>query len=154
MTTVLAKPCIWEGARTRPPPSFPTQLLDCDQDLYKNFPLVISERWQQEVVETIYDAVNADTDKIEARKKAKNKQLGQEEGKTLCGPIALLVEESMDSCHPVLPGRGWSTPNLGFMWILMANLSFSKTPVTRWIKVPTEGGSAVSVLGYPHPLEL
>uniref|UniRef100_A0A8C6MSE5 G protein-coupled receptor kinase n=1 Tax=Mus spicilegus TaxID=10103 RepID=A0A8C6MSE5_MUSSI len=55
------------------------KLLDCDQDLYKNFPLVISERWQQEVVETIYDAVNADTDKIEARKKAKNKQLGQEE---------------------------------------------------------------------------
>ncbi|XP_036027700.1 beta-adrenergic receptor kinase 2 isoform X2 [Onychomys torridus] len=55
------------------------KLLDCDQDLYKNFPLVISERWQQEVVETIYDAVNADTDKIEARKRAKNKQLGQEE---------------------------------------------------------------------------
>lgn len=32
-------------------------------------------------METIYDAVNADTDKIEARKRAKNKQLGQEEGK-------------------------------------------------------------------------
>ncbi|XP_060238586.1 beta-adrenergic receptor kinase 2 isoform X2 [Meriones unguiculatus] len=55
------------------------KLLDCDQDLYKNFPLVISERWQQEVVDTIYAAVNADTDKIEARRRAKNKQLGQEE---------------------------------------------------------------------------
>lgn len=55
------------------------KLLDCDQELYKNFPLVISERWQQEVVETIYDTVNADTDKIEARKRAKNKQLGHEE---------------------------------------------------------------------------
>ncbi|XP_027627376.1 beta-adrenergic receptor kinase 2 [Tupaia chinensis] len=57
------------------------KLLDCDQELYKNFPLVISERWQQEVAETVYEAVNADTDKIEARKRAKNKQLGHEEGK-------------------------------------------------------------------------
>uniref|UniRef100_A0A8C5KXV4 [beta-adrenergic-receptor] kinase n=1 Tax=Jaculus jaculus TaxID=51337 RepID=A0A8C5KXV4_JACJA len=55
------------------------KLLDCDQELYKNFPLVISERWQQEVVETVYEAVNADTDKAEARKRAKNKQLGHEE---------------------------------------------------------------------------
>uniref|UniRef100_A0A8C0D964 [beta-adrenergic-receptor] kinase n=1 Tax=Balaenoptera musculus TaxID=9771 RepID=A0A8C0D964_BALMU len=55
------------------------KLLDCDQELYKNFPLVISERWQQEVVETVHEAVNADTDKIEARKRAKNKQLGHEE---------------------------------------------------------------------------
>ncbi|XP_013373419.1 PREDICTED: beta-adrenergic receptor kinase 2 isoform X3 [Chinchilla lanigera] len=55
------------------------KLLDCDQELYKNFPLVISERWQQEVTETVYEAVNTDTDKIEARKRAKNKQLGHEE---------------------------------------------------------------------------
>ncbi|MBZ3877394.1 Beta-adrenergic receptor kinase 2 [Sciurus carolinensis] len=55
------------------------KLLDCDQELYKNFPLVISERWQQEVTETVYEAVNADTDKAEARKRAKNKQLGHEE---------------------------------------------------------------------------
>lgn len=57
------------------------QLLDSDQELYKNFPLVISERWQQEVAETVYEAVNSDTDKNEARKRAKNKQLGHEEGK-------------------------------------------------------------------------
>ncbi|XP_005999504.1 G protein-coupled receptor kinase 3 isoform X2 [Latimeria chalumnae] len=55
------------------------KLLDSDQELYKNFPLVISERWQQEVAETVYEAVNADTDKTEARKRAKNKQLGHEE---------------------------------------------------------------------------
>lgn len=58
-----------------------SQLLDSDQELYKNFPLVISERWQQEVAETVYEAVNSDTDKNEARKRAKNKQLGHEEGK-------------------------------------------------------------------------
>lgn len=55
-------------------------MLDSDQELYKNFPLVISERWQQEVAETVYEAVNSDTDKNEARKRAKNKQLGHEEG--------------------------------------------------------------------------
>uniref|UniRef100_A0A669ECF7 G protein-coupled receptor kinase n=1 Tax=Oreochromis niloticus TaxID=8128 RepID=A0A669ECF7_ORENI len=55
------------------------KLLDSDQELYKNFPLVISERWQQEVAETVYEAVNLDTDKNEARKRAKNKQLGHEE---------------------------------------------------------------------------
>uniref|UniRef100_A0A665W1F2 G protein-coupled receptor kinase n=1 Tax=Echeneis naucrates TaxID=173247 RepID=A0A665W1F2_ECHNA len=55
------------------------KLLDSDQELYKNFPLVISERWQQEVAETVYEAVNLDTDKSEARKRAKNKQLGHEE---------------------------------------------------------------------------
>ncbi|KAG5834436.1 hypothetical protein ANANG_G00261490 [Anguilla anguilla] len=55
------------------------KLLDSDQELYKNFPLVISERWQQEVAETVYEAVNCDTDKNEARKRAKNKQLGHEE---------------------------------------------------------------------------
>uniref|UniRef100_A0A8C6XRU6 G protein-coupled receptor kinase n=1 Tax=Naja naja TaxID=35670 RepID=A0A8C6XRU6_NAJNA len=55
------------------------KLLDCDQELYKNFPLVISERWQQEVAETVFEAVNADTDKAELRKRAKNKQLGHEE---------------------------------------------------------------------------
>ncbi|XP_043940108.1 beta-adrenergic receptor kinase 1-like [Protopterus annectens] len=54
------------------------KLLDSDQELYRNFPLVISERWQQEVAETVFDAVNTDTDRIEARKKAK-KQLGNEE---------------------------------------------------------------------------
>lgn len=62
------------------PTSRPPQLLDSDQDLYKNFPLVISERWQQEVAETVYEAVNSDTDKNEARKRAKNKQQGHEEG--------------------------------------------------------------------------
>lgn len=59
------------------------QLMDSDQELYKNFPLVISERWQQEVAETVYEAVNSDTDKAEARKRAKNKQQVHEEGNAL-----------------------------------------------------------------------
>lgn len=56
------------------------KLLDSDQELYRNFPLTISERWQQEVAETVFDTINAETDRLEARKKTKNKQLGHEEG--------------------------------------------------------------------------
>ncbi|XP_067329698.1 G protein-coupled receptor kinase 3 isoform X1 [Anolis sagrei] len=55
------------------------KLLDSDQELYRNFPLVISERWQQEVAETIFEVVNAETDKIESRKRAKNRLLGHQE---------------------------------------------------------------------------
>lgn len=71
------------------PPLSCLQLLDSDQDLYKNFPLVISERWQQEVAETVYEAVNSDTDKNEARKRAKNKQQGHEEGTSCDSTVAL-----------------------------------------------------------------
>ncbi len=49
------------------------QLTDADQELYKNFPLVVSERWQQEVAETVFEAINLDTDKIEQKKKSKPK---------------------------------------------------------------------------------
>lgn len=73
----------WGALQPLTPASHPAQLLESDQELYRNFPLTISERWQQEVTETVFDAVNADTDKLEARKKAKNKQLGHEEGE--CG---------------------------------------------------------------------
>ena len=48
-----------------------SQLADADQELYKNFPLVVSERWQQEVAETVFEAINLDTDKIEQKRKQK-----------------------------------------------------------------------------------
>lgn len=79
----------------------PCQLLDCDQELYKNFPLVISERWQQEVAETVFEAVNADTDKVELRKRAKNKQLGHEEGT----PSARLGSAAPRTRLPLSMGR-------------------------------------------------
>lgn len=49
------------------------QLNEADQELYKNFPLVVSERWQQEVAETVFDTINADADKIEMKRKQKPK---------------------------------------------------------------------------------
>ncbi|XP_033325549.1 G protein-coupled receptor kinase 1 isoform X1 [Megalopta genalis] len=50
------------------------KLTEADQELYKDFPLVISERWQAEVAETVFETVNVETDKIESKKKSKQKQ--------------------------------------------------------------------------------
>ena len=33
--------------------------------------MTISERWQQEVAETVFDAINQDTDKLEQKRKQK-----------------------------------------------------------------------------------
>ena len=49
----------------------PLQLAEQDQDLYRNFTMTISERWQQEVAETVFDAINQDTDKLEQKRKQK-----------------------------------------------------------------------------------
>ncbi|XP_070854347.1 G protein-coupled receptor kinase 1 isoform X4 [Drosophila suzukii] len=50
------------------------KLNDADQDLYKVFSLTISERWQQEVSETVFETVNSETDRIEQKRKSKHKQ--------------------------------------------------------------------------------
>lgn len=49
------------------------QLTEADQELYKNFPLVISERWQTEVAETVFETVNLEADKSEHKRRAKHK---------------------------------------------------------------------------------
>ena len=46
---------------------------EADQELYKNFPLVISERWQQEVAETVFETINQEADKVEHKRRAKHK---------------------------------------------------------------------------------
>ena len=67
------------------------QLSESDQELYKNFPIVISERWQQEItgnesrpsssldsllllLETVFETVNQETDKAEQKRRSKVKQ--------------------------------------------------------------------------------
>lgn len=49
------------------------KLTEQDQELYRNFPLVISERWQDELADTVFDLVNTETDKIESKRRAKFK---------------------------------------------------------------------------------
>ncbi|BFZ18871.1 hypothetical protein BsWGS_21911 [Bradybaena similaris] len=64
------------------------KLTESDQDLYRNFPLVVSERWQHEVADTVFETVNADTDKLEQKRKQKPK--GDEVD--LAGPTDCIVE--------------------------------------------------------------
>ena len=68
------------------------QLTEADQELYKNFPLVISERWQGEVAETVFETINLEADRIEHKKKAKQKQRfdTDEKGKLLVILLVLL----------------------------------------------------------------
>ena len=49
------------------------KLNDGDSELYKNFNITISERWQNEIAETVFDVVNQDADKAEQKKRAKLK---------------------------------------------------------------------------------
>lgn len=61
------------------------KLTEADQELYKNFPLVISERWQAEVAETVFDTINHEYDKAEQKKKQKNRaKFGNEEKESDC----------------------------------------------------------------------
>lgn len=60
------------------------KLTDADQELYREFPAVISERWQQEITETVFETINQETDKIEAKKKAKMRKLFEDEKDSDC----------------------------------------------------------------------
>ena len=60
------------------------KLTEVDQDLYKSFPVVMSERWQQEIAETVFETINQETDKIEAKKKTKSKKMFQDEKESDC----------------------------------------------------------------------
>ncbi|XP_071848958.1 G protein-coupled receptor kinase 3-like isoform X1 [Apostichopus japonicus] len=53
------------------------KLTEADQELYKDFPLVISERWQQEISETVFEAINQEADRLEAKKRAKRGDEGE-----------------------------------------------------------------------------
>ncbi|XP_020613652.1 beta-adrenergic receptor kinase 2-like [Orbicella faveolata] len=48
------------------------KMTETDQEIYKDFNLTVSERWQQEIAETVFKVVNEEHDKLEAKKKAKH----------------------------------------------------------------------------------
>merc|ERR1712083_293102 len=61
------------------------KLTEADQELYKNFPLVISERWQNEVSETVFDTINHEYDKTEQKRRNKHRcKFGTDEKDTDC----------------------------------------------------------------------
>lgn len=64
------------------------KLSEGDQELYKNFPLVVSDRWQQEIAETVFDAINQDADKMEQKRRQKERIDESED----FGPTDCIVE--------------------------------------------------------------
>lgn len=68
------------------------KLLEGDQEIYKHFNLVISDRWQQEVADTVFEAINADADKVEQKRKLKPKTDYNDED---FGPTDCIVEGEM-----------------------------------------------------------
>ncbi|CAG7720404.1 unnamed protein product [Allacma fusca] len=106
------------------------KLIDTDQDLYKNFPLVISERWQNEVAETVFDTINSEADKLEHKKRSKHKQrydADEKESdcilhgfiKKLGGPFASAWQTRYAKLYPnrieLHPESGSTKPELIFM---------------------------------------
>ncbi|KAG8288455.1 Beta-adrenergic receptor kinase 2 [Homalodisca vitripennis] len=106
------------------------KLTDADQDLYKNFPLVISERWQNEVAETVFETINLEADKMEQKRKAKQKQrfdCDEKESdcilhgyiKKLGGPFASAWQTRYAKLYPnrleLHPESGSTKPELVFM---------------------------------------
>ncbi|XP_070571863.1 G protein-coupled receptor kinase 3-like [Ptychodera flava] len=77
------------------------KLTEADQELYKNFPLVISERWQQEIAETVYETINQDADKAEAKKKAK-KNMQPDEGEYALGKDCIMHGQMLKLGGPFL----------------------------------------------------
>ncbi|VDK72924.1 unnamed protein product [Onchocerca ochengi] len=56
------------------------KLTEADSRLYKDFNITISERWQNEIADTIFEVVNQDADKAESKKRAKQRaKLGSDE---------------------------------------------------------------------------
>lgn len=90
------------------------KLTEADQELYKNFPLVISERWQNEVrswkeifkssknisskvSETVFDTINHEYDKTEHKRAKQKKKFGADEKDSDCilqGYIKKLVRDT------------------------------------------------------------
>ncbi|KAI5718718.1 hypothetical protein M8J77_025778 [Diaphorina citri] len=106
------------------------KLTEADQDLYKNFPLTISERWQNEVAETVLETINLETDKIEQKKKAKQKaRFNDDEKESDCilhgyikklgGPFVSAWQTRYAKLFPnrleLHPESGQSKPELIFM---------------------------------------
>ncbi|XP_025195273.1 G protein-coupled receptor kinase 1 isoform X1 [Melanaphis sacchari] len=53
------------------------KLTDADQELYKNFSITISERWQNEVAETVFETVNSEADKADQKRKSRQKKFNE-----------------------------------------------------------------------------
>ncbi|XP_043478463.1 G protein-coupled receptor kinase 1 isoform X2 [Leptopilina heterotoma] len=105
------------------------KLTDADQDLYKDFPMVISERWQAEVAETVFETINQEADKVENKRRAKKVRFEADEKgsdcilngyvKKLGGPFASAWQTRYAKLYPnrleLHPESAGTRPELVFL---------------------------------------
>ncbi|XP_033229773.1 G protein-coupled receptor kinase 1 [Belonocnema kinseyi] len=105
------------------------KLTDADQDLYKDFPMVISERWQAEVAETVFETINQEADKMENKRRAKKVRFEADEKgsdcilngyvKKLGGPFASAWQTRYAKLYPnrleLHPESAGTRPELVFL---------------------------------------
>ena len=86
------------------------KLTEADQEMYKLFSMVISERWQQEIAETVFDAINQETDKQVMKRRTKLKNKFEDERQSDCilhgyinklgGPFASAWQKRYGKLYP------------------------------------------------------
>ena len=89
------------------------KLTEADSELYKNFNITISERWQNEIAETVFDVVNQDADKAEQKKRAKLKTriTVDEKGAQAIGWAILVVIQARRTCTSTDTSKSWAVPS-------------------------------------------
>ena len=80
----------------------------------------MSERWQEEIAETVFDYINQETDKIEAKRKAKlNEEMQEEMCKCDCVVMSLESEtETTGVCSFLVSGEIYFSCVLNLLLIL------------------------------------
>lgn len=87
------------------------QLTEADQALYQNFSLVVSERWQLEIAETVFEVVNQEADKLDA-KRARARQRSNQIAEEI-GPASGSNQSGAGSGSTASAGLGNSTSSVG-----------------------------------------
>lgn len=81
------------------------QLTEVDQDLYKDFTLTVSSRWQQEMSETIFEVVNTEADKADHKRRTNaRKNTSASSGPTPAGASAVGVSNPIEDDEDSIGG--------------------------------------------------
>jgi hypothetical protein len=77
------------------------QLTDKDQDKYKEFDMVVSAHWQDEIcVTNVFDAVNEECAKVEAKKLAKMRRATPDDSRYYLGWFHLVYLVDVSALCP------------------------------------------------------
>ena len=90
-------------------------MTEADQDLYKDFTLTVSSRWQQEMAETIFEVVNQEADKVDHKRRTNARKntstsSGPMPASAAAGGVSNPIEDDDDSIGGVAGGASSNSP--------------------------------------------